>query len=117
MTGNLVLLGFAITGVHELSVPRSLAALVGYLVGALCGARAAGGTLGGVAFGIEPVILLAAVLLAWLTGEGPHSSSVDRYAITAASRGSAPPSRRCSSGLRSVPGCCDSPWRRRSAAA
>lgn len=104
MTGNLVLLGFAATGVHELSVWRSLAALGSYLLGALCGARAVlvldrrrsrgGGALvnaapggargagaGGVAFGIEPVVLLAATVLAWLCGAALERSSAAAYAV------------------------------------
>jgi len=91
MTGNLVLLGFAVTGVHELSVERSLAALGGYLVGALCGARAAvwldrgprtgARARGGAAFGIEPLVLLPAALLAWRGGAGALASGADPYAI------------------------------------
>lgn len=39
MTGNIVFLGFAIAGQPGFSVPRSVAALVGFLAGALCGGR------------------------------------------------------------------------------
>ena len=39
MTGNAVLLGFAVVGVPGLSVTRSLLALGGFLVGAACGGR------------------------------------------------------------------------------
>jgi len=39
MTGNVVLLGFAVVGVPGLSVTRSLIALGGFLVGAACGGR------------------------------------------------------------------------------
>ncbi len=41
MTGNIVLLGFATAGTSGLSVPRSTAALAGYLLGALIGGRIA----------------------------------------------------------------------------
>lgn len=39
MTGNVVLLGFAVVGVPGLSVTRSLIAMGGFLVGAACGGR------------------------------------------------------------------------------
>jgi uncharacterized membrane protein YoaK (UPF0700 family) len=39
MTGNVVLLGFALAGAPGLSVPASLAALAAFLLGALCGGR------------------------------------------------------------------------------
>jgi uncharacterized membrane protein YoaK (UPF0700 family) len=39
MTGNVVLLGFAVVGVPGLSVTRSLLALGGFLVGVACGGR------------------------------------------------------------------------------
>ena len=41
MTGNVVLLGFALAGAHGLSVPASLAALAAFLLGALAGGRIA----------------------------------------------------------------------------
>jgi uncharacterized membrane protein YoaK (UPF0700 family) len=41
MTGNVVLLGFAIAGAPGLSVPASLAALAAFLLGALAGGRIA----------------------------------------------------------------------------
>jgi uncharacterized membrane protein YoaK (UPF0700 family) len=41
MTGNVVLLGFAVAGVAELSVTRSAAALLAFLVGAVIGGRMA----------------------------------------------------------------------------
>jgi uncharacterized membrane protein YoaK (UPF0700 family) len=39
MTGNVVLLGFAVAGVSGLSVPRSLTSVVAFLVGAVLGGR------------------------------------------------------------------------------
>jgi uncharacterized membrane protein YoaK (UPF0700 family) len=39
MTGNVVLLGFALSGVSGLSIPASLAAFAGFLVGAVAGGR------------------------------------------------------------------------------
>lgn len=92
MTGNLVLLGFAVAGAHEFSVPRSLVALGAYLAGALCGARVAlaadrtAGTVGragGAAFGIEPVVLLAAVLIASVGWHVLPNPSVRGYALVA----------------------------------
>jgi len=41
MTGNVVLIAFAIAGVHGLSVARSVTALVGFLTGVTLGARMA----------------------------------------------------------------------------
>lgn len=41
MTGNVVLLGFALAGAPALSVPASLAALLAFLIGALAGGRIA----------------------------------------------------------------------------
>src|SRR5262249_15723409 len=37
MTGNVVLLGFAVAGASGLSVPRSSLSLLGFLAGAVCG--------------------------------------------------------------------------------
>ncbi len=39
MTGNVVFLGFAVAGAPELSVPRCLASIAGFLVGATIGGR------------------------------------------------------------------------------
>jgi len=41
MTGNVVFLGFAVAGAPELSIARSLTALVAFLIGALIGGRIA----------------------------------------------------------------------------
>jgi uncharacterized membrane protein YoaK (UPF0700 family) len=69
MTGNIVLLGFAFTGVPGLSALRSLTALAAFLVGAVIGGRLAT-TLAPLssnrwrmtAFGFEAVFLLGATL-------------------------------------------------------
>ncbi len=68
MTGNVVLLGFAVAGAPGLSVPRSTTALAGACIGAVLGGRIAAGMRSGpqhlwtgVAFGIEAVLLLAAM--------------------------------------------------------
>ena len=39
MTGNVVFLGFALGGSHDVSITASLVALGGFLFGALCGGR------------------------------------------------------------------------------
>ena len=39
MTGNIVIIGFALVGVPEFSLPRSLTALAGFLAGAVAGGR------------------------------------------------------------------------------
>ena len=41
MTGNIVFIGFAIAGVPEFSIPRSITALAGFLTGAVVGGRLA----------------------------------------------------------------------------
>src|SRR4029077_2748132 len=69
MTGNIVFLGFAVAGAPGLSVPRSLAALAGFLLGTLLGCRFATflSTISvrkwtTTAFGLEGIVLLAATL-------------------------------------------------------
>jgi uncharacterized membrane protein YoaK (UPF0700 family) len=71
MTGNVVLLGFAMAAVPGLSVGRSGAALGAFVVGAMVGGRLTAAMGGGprhrwtsVGFGIEAVLLLAAATLA-----------------------------------------------------
>lgn len=71
MTGNVVLLAFAVAGAPWLSVPRSTVALVGFCLGAVLGGRIAA-WMGpgprrrwtGMAFGLEAAFLLTATAVA-----------------------------------------------------
>jgi uncharacterized membrane protein YoaK (UPF0700 family) len=71
MTGNVVFLGFAIAGVPEFSVARSVVSLAGFLVGAIIGGRF-GAALSGVSRRrwlltvavVEAVLLCAAAMVA-----------------------------------------------------
>ena len=76
MTGNVVLLGFAVAATPGLSVPRSATALAMFFAGGLAGGRIAAcmrpGPLHrwtGLAFGLEAALLLTAMVLA----AGHHS--------------------------------------------
>src|SRR5437870_3704538 len=71
MTGNVVLLGFAVAGAPGLSAARSAAAIVAFLIGAVIGGRMATAmSVGhrhrwtGAAFGAEAALLLAAMAVA-----------------------------------------------------
>jgi uncharacterized membrane protein YoaK (UPF0700 family) len=69
MTGNVLLLGFAISGAHEVSITASLIALAGFLLGSTCGgrlARVATRRALGIALALEFVLLLAAAVVAAL---------------------------------------------------
>jgi uncharacterized membrane protein YoaK (UPF0700 family) len=85
MTGNIVLLGFAIAGAPGLSVPASLAALAAFLLGAVVGGRIAarfGGHRGRhlrTASACAAPLLLIAFLVAVLAGQ-PVSPGA-RYAL------------------------------------
>jgi uncharacterized membrane protein YoaK (UPF0700 family) len=85
MTGNVVLLGFALAGAAGLSVPASLAALAAFLLGALAGGRIAtrlGGHRGRhlrMASACAVPMLLIALGAALIAGE-PVSSGA-RYAL------------------------------------
>jgi uncharacterized membrane protein YoaK (UPF0700 family) len=85
MTGNVVLLGFALAGAPGLSVPASLAALAAFLLGALAGGRIAtqlpshrGHHLRAAAACATPLLLVACVVAAIVAQ--PVSSSA-RYAL------------------------------------
>ncbi len=85
MTGNIVLLGFALAGAPGLSVPASLAALAAFLLGALAGGRIGmhlhdhrGRHLRAATACAAPLLLIA-FLVAVLVGQ-PVSSSA-RYAL------------------------------------
>jgi uncharacterized membrane protein YoaK (UPF0700 family) len=85
MTGNVVLLGFALAGAPGLSVPASLAALAAFLLGALAGGRIAmrlGGHRGRhlrMAAACGAPLLLIAVAVAAIAGQ-PVSSGA-RYGL------------------------------------
>jgi uncharacterized membrane protein YoaK (UPF0700 family) len=85
MTGNVVLLGFALAGAPGLSVPASLAALVAFLLGALVGGRLTvrlashRGHQLRAAGGCAAPLLLVAFVVAAITGE-PVSEGA-RYAL------------------------------------
>jgi len=71
MTGNVVILAFACAGVHELSIARSLTALLAFLVGAVIGGRIMAHESAGsltrsalFAFGAEIIFLVVATLAA-----------------------------------------------------
>ena len=72
MTGNVLLLGFAISGAHEVSIAASVVALAGFLVGATCGGRLVRRATRrklGTALALEFVLLLAAAGVATLAEE------------------------------------------------
>jgi uncharacterized membrane protein YoaK (UPF0700 family) len=75
MTGNVVFLGFALGGAHDVSIGASLVAIGGFLLGATCGGRLAlkdARAALPVALALEIALLLAAVLAAGLAGaRGP----------------------------------------------
>jgi uncharacterized membrane protein YoaK (UPF0700 family) len=97
MTGNVVLLAFASAGESELSVPRSLTALLAFLAGAVLGgrimARASGDAqirMALVAFGVEITFLVAATFCAigYGAASSPHSLQVyGLIALTALAMG------------------------------
>jgi uncharacterized membrane protein YoaK (UPF0700 family) len=74
MTGNVVLLGFALAGAPGFSIAASLTALVSFMLGALAGGRIATrytghrGRLHSSAAGLQAVFLAAGVILAGLSG-------------------------------------------------
>jgi uncharacterized membrane protein YoaK (UPF0700 family) len=84
MTGNIVFLGFAITGVQGLSVTRSLLSLVGFLLGAAAGGRLEN-VLGGrnrrkwlLSVGVVETILILAAALASFEFDSATGTPVDR---------------------------------------
>jgi uncharacterized membrane protein YoaK (UPF0700 family) len=85
MTGNVVLMGFAIAGAHGLSIWASLIALAGFLAGGVAGGRlgariAARGRLLAAAVGIELIGFAAAALIA-ATVAAPGTGWA-RYVVT-----------------------------------
>ena len=88
MTGNVVLLAFAVAGAPGLSAPRSTTALVGFCIGAVLGGRIAARMSPGprhrwtgLAFGIEAALLLAAMATAGSHHSVHPEESVRLYAI------------------------------------
>jgi uncharacterized membrane protein YoaK (UPF0700 family) len=88
MTGNVVLLAFAVAGAPALSVPRLATSLAGFFLGALLGGRLAARMAPGprhywtaAAFGLEAALLLTALAV----GAGRHSvrpvDSIHLYAV------------------------------------
>lgn len=72
MTGNVLLLGFAIGGAHGVSIAASVVAVVGFLAGATCGGRLVRGATPralGSALALELVLLLGATAVAALVEE------------------------------------------------
>jgi uncharacterized membrane protein YoaK (UPF0700 family) len=84
MTGNVVLLGFAVAGAGGLSAARSLAALVCFFAGAIFGGRVSAPQTPGPLF-VETALLLLASLAALLPDQNLPVYSV--IAITAAAMG------------------------------
>ncbi len=88
MTGNVVLLAFAVAGAEGLSVPRSVTALVAFVLGALIGGRIAT-TMStspryrwtSTAFGIEAALLLAATAVASGYGSGFSTVATGVYSV------------------------------------
>jgi uncharacterized membrane protein YoaK (UPF0700 family) len=88
MTGNVVLLAFAIAGTEGLSIPRSVTALVAFVLGALIGGRMATAMSSGpryrwtgTAFGIEATLLLAATAIAGCYGNGFWAAATGVYSV------------------------------------
>jgi uncharacterized membrane protein YoaK (UPF0700 family) len=87
MTGNVVLLGFAVAGVESLSVSRSATAVVSFLVGAVIGVRlatwmnATGRRWPAAAIGLEAVLLFIAAALATNGGSGAPDASMAVYGV------------------------------------
>jgi len=88
MTGNIVLLGFAVAGVESLSVGRSVTALGAFLLGAVLGVRLARSMnpvmdrwWPAVAFGSEGALLFIAATVAGSVVEGAATRSTAVYLV------------------------------------
>jgi len=87
MTGNVVLLGFAVAGVPGVSAARSLTALLVFLVGAVAGGRVLAKVSGDairpalILFGLEIIFLAAAMFAAIGYHGGPSAVYVSVYVI------------------------------------
>ena len=87
MTGNIVLLGFAVARVESLSVGRSVTALGAFLLGAVLGVRLARamnpvtGRWPGAAFGSEGALLFIAAAVAGSVAEAAAAPATVAYAV------------------------------------
>jgi len=87
MTGNFVLLGFAVAGVESLSVSRSLTALAAFLIGAVLGVRLARSmnfSMHGwpaAAFGCEAALLFMSATVAGSPSGGAAAPSPAVYVV------------------------------------
>jgi uncharacterized membrane protein YoaK (UPF0700 family) len=89
MTGNVVLLGFALVGVESLSISRSVTALAAFLLGAVLGARLGGSMVPSMqrwpaaAFACEAALLLMSAAVAGSLSVGPSAASTGVYVVIA----------------------------------
>jgi uncharacterized membrane protein YoaK (UPF0700 family) len=87
MTGNVVLLGFAVAGAQGLSVTRSGSAMAAFFIGAVIGGRMAARMSGrrdrwtGAAFGAEAALFLAAMAVALGHGSGLSNEPARLYGV------------------------------------
>lgn len=87
MTGNVVLLGFAVAGVESLSVSRSMTALAAFLIGAVLGVRLARSMNSSThrwpaaAFGSEATLLFVSAAVATSTSGGAEAPSTAVYLV------------------------------------
>ena len=87
MTGNVVLLGFAVAGVESLSVTRSVTALAAFLVGAVLGVRLARSIdpsthrWPAAAFGSEAALLFVSATVAGSRSNGPEAPATAVYLV------------------------------------
>jgi uncharacterized membrane protein YoaK (UPF0700 family) len=82
MTGNVVLLGFALAGTPDLSVSRSLLALLCFFGGAVVGGRIPVFHAGR-AFAVEAILLLSAALIALRLAAPYQVISMSTYGVIA----------------------------------
>jgi len=89
MTGNVVLLGFAVAGVEWLSVTRSVTALTAFLIGAVLGMRLARSMNSSMrrwpaaAFGSEAALLFIAATVASGASNGAAAGATVVYSVIA----------------------------------
>jgi uncharacterized membrane protein YoaK (UPF0700 family) len=89
MTGNVVLLGFALAGVESLSISRSLTALAAFLLGAMLGVRLARSMVPSMqrwpaaAFACEAALLLMSATVAGSLGVGASAAPTGAYVVIA----------------------------------
>jgi uncharacterized membrane protein YoaK (UPF0700 family) len=87
MTGNVVLLGFAVAGVESLSVTRSVTALAAFLLGAVLGVRLARSIdpsthrWPAAAFGSEAALLFVSATVAGSRPVGPEAPATAVYLV------------------------------------